>query len=150
LVSGLTRTASTPSVLLACLSSDVGYTEGIRALSVADMLRLFTCLHSHMTTMHDALTARFDDADEIKDVANYGCAGGVNGFIYYSETSKFFDEYEDEILDYLMDMAGITYQDLVPNADSIQSLKCSAVWFAVEDYCQMALNVLENEAALAA
>jgi hypothetical protein len=23
-----------------------------------------------MTTMHDALTARFDDADEIKDVAN--------------------------------------------------------------------------------
>jgi hypothetical protein len=27
--------------------------------------------------MHDALTARFTDADEIKDVANYGCAGGV-------------------------------------------------------------------------
>ena len=99
--------------------------------------------------MHDALTARFDDADEIKDVANYGCAGGVNGFIYYTEINEFFDAYEEQI-ENSMDMAGITYQDLVPNADSIQSLKCSAVWFAVEDYCQMALNVLENEAALAA
>ena len=102
-----------------------------------------------MTTMHDALTARFTDADEIKDVANYGCAGGVNGFIYYTEINEFFDAYEEQI-ENSMDMAGITYQDLVPNADSIQSLKCSAVWFAVEDYCQMALNVLENEAALAA
>jgi hypothetical protein len=102
-----------------------------------------------MTTMHDALTARFDDADEIKDVANYGCAGGVSGFIYYTEINEFFDAYEEQI-ENSMDMAGITYQDLVPNADSIQSLKCSAVWFAVEDYCQMALNVLENEAALAA
>ena len=99
--------------------------------------------------MHDALTARFTDADEIKDVANYGCAGGVNGFIYYTEINEFFDAYEEQI-ENSMDMAGITYQDLVPNADSIQSLKCSAVWFAVEDYCQMALNVLENEAALAA
>ena len=50
--------------------------------------------------MHDALTARFDDIDEIRDVANYGCAAGVSGFIYYHETEKFFDEYEDEIYDY--------------------------------------------------
>jgi hypothetical protein len=38
------------------------------------------------------------DADEIKDVANYGCAGGVNGFIYYTEINEFFDAYEEQIL----------------------------------------------------
>jgi hypothetical protein len=99
--------------------------------------------------MHDYLCMRFDDPTELKDVAISGCAGGVSGFIYYNEINEFFDAYEEQI-ENIMDMAGITYQDLVPNADSIQSLKCTAVWFAVEDYCQMALNVLENEAALAA
>jgi hypothetical protein len=92
---------------------------------------------------------RFDDPAEIKDVATYGVSVGVSGFIYYTEINEFFDAYEEQI-ESIMDMAGITYQDLVPNADNIQALKCSAVWFAVEDYCQMALNVLENEAALAA
>ena len=36
-------------MLPASSAPDVGYTEGIRALSVAHKLRLFTCLHSHMT-----------------------------------------------------------------------------------------------------
>jgi len=99
--------------------------------------------------MHDYLCMRFDDADEIKDVARYGCAGGVSGFIYSTELAEFFDAYEEQIED-IMDMAGITYQDLVPEAQTMQQYKEAAVWFAVEDYCQMALNVLENEAALAA
>ena len=40
---------------------------------------------------------------------------------------------------------GITYQDLVPDANNIMELKVKAVWFVVEDYCQHALNVLEDE-----
>ena len=99
-------------------------------------------VYSH--DMGDYLCSRFDDPDEIKDVANYGCSGGVNGFIYYTEINEFFDAYEEQI-EYIMDMAGITYQDLVPNAENIQELKCKAVWFVVEDYCQHALNVLEDE-----
>ena len=101
-----------------------------------------------MRTMHQALTERFDDADEIKDVARYGCAGGVSGFIYSTELAEFFDAYEEQIED-IMDMAGITDQDLVPEAQTMQQYKEAAVWFAVEDYCQMALNVLENEAIAA-
>jgi hypothetical protein len=85
-----------------------------------------------MTTMHDALTARFDDADEIKDVANYGCAGGVNGFIYYSETSKFFDEYEDEILDYLSDVRCNYTVIFALTMIRLPSLKNSLVWCVVE------------------
>jgi hypothetical protein len=94
--------------------------------------------------MGDYLCSRFDDHDEIKDVANYGCSGGVSGFIYYNEINEFFDHYESQIED-IMEMAGITYQDLVPHADNIQTLKQTAVWFVVEDYCQHALNVLEDE-----
>ena len=101
--------------------------------------------------MHDALTARFDDADEIKDVANYGCAGGVNGFIYYSETSKFFDEYEDEIYDYLND-AGFSMKNFVHSGSTISTLKNDLVWCAVECWCQAqdTANQLEREALAAA
>ena len=101
-------------------------------------------------SMHDALTARFTDADEIKDVANYGCAGGVSGFIYYHETSAFYDEHEDEILDYLSD-CGTTIKDLCDENDTIAMLKNRLVWFVVEWHCQAQQMVNEMEAeALAA
>ena len=100
--------------------------------------------------MHDALTARFTDADEIKDVANYGCAGGVSGFIYYSETEKFFDEYEDEIYDYLNDCE-MSMMDFVDRGSTITSLKNEMVWCVVELWCQAQHMVNEMEAeALAA
>jgi hypothetical protein len=35
--------------------------------------------------MFDALAERFDDMDECKDVAEYGCSAGVSGFIYSTE-----------------------------------------------------------------
>ena len=100
--------------------------------------------------MHDALTARFTDADEIKDVARYGCEGGVNGFIYYSETEKFFDEYEDEIYDYLND-CDYSMKDFVTSGSTISTLKNSLVWCAVELWCQAqdTANELEREALAA-
>jgi len=102
-------------------------------------------------TMHDALTARFTDADEIKDVARYGCEGGVNGFIYYSETEKFFDEYEDEIYDYLND-CDYSMKDFVTSGSTISTLKNSLVWCVVELWCQVqhSVNEMVREAALAA
>ena len=101
-------------------------------------------------TMHDALTARFTDADEIKDVANYGCAGGVSGFIYYHETEKFFDEYEDEIYDYLNDCE-MSMMDFVHSGSTISTLKNDLVWCAVELWCQAQdmANELEREALAA-
>ena len=100
-----------------------------------------------MTTMHDALTARFTDANEIKDVANYGCAGGVSGFIYYSETEKFYDEYEDEISDYLND-AGFSLKNFVHSDSTISTIKNDLVWCVVECWCQAQhmANELEREA----
>ena len=87
-----------------------------------------------MTALTDALAARFTDADEIKDVANYGCAGGVSDFIYYTETSAFYDEHEDEILDYLSD-CDISIKDLCEDDDCIDTLKNRLVWCVVEMWC---------------
>ena len=103
-----------------------------------------------MTRLHDALTARFTDADEIKDVATYGCSGGVSGFIYYSENEKFFDEYEDEIYDYLSD-CGRLLKDYVDVDSTIRSLKNDLVWAVVEAWCQAqdTANELEAEALAA-
>jgi len=94
--------------------------------------------------MHDALTARFTDADEIKDVATYGCEGGVSGFIYYHETEKFYDEYEDEISDYLND-AGYSLANFVDTGSTISTIKNSLVWCAVELWCQAQQIAIEME-----
>jgi hypothetical protein len=99
-----------------------------------------------MTRLHDALTARFTDADEIKDVANYGCSGGVSGFIYSSELYDFFQEHEDDIEDTL-DLFDVQYDDLVADAQTFQQYREAAVWFVVEQYCQD--RVLEAEALAA-
>ena len=90
-------------------------------------------------TLHTALTDRFTDADEIKDVANYGCAGGVSGFIYYSETEKFYDEHEDEISDYLGN-AGFSLKNFVHSGSTISTLKNDLVWATVELWCQAQTN----------
>ena len=92
-----------------------------------------------MTRLNDALAARFTDADEIKDVANHGCSGGVSGFIYSSELYDFFNEHEDEI-ENILDSYDITYSSLVPDAVSFQQYREAAVWFVVESYCQAQLD----------
>ena len=91
--------------------------------------------------MFDALAERFDDMDECKDVAEYGCSAGVNGFLYSSELCEFFDKYEDEIEDEL-DAYGLTYADLVDTTDfwTMQECKEKAVWFVVETYCNQRVD----------
>lgn len=103
-----------------------------------------------MSRLHDALSARFTDLDEIKDVANHGCQGGVSGFIYYSENEQFFDQYEDEIYDYLNDCE-LSMMDFVQRGSTIRSLKNDMVWCVVELWCQaQELGADLEEAALAA
>jgi hypothetical protein len=96
-----------------------------------------------MTALTDALDARFTDLDECKDVANFGCEGGVSGFIYSTELSEFYDEYEGEIED-ILDACGIKLHELVDTDEfySIQDLKEKSVWFVVEHYCAQRVEAL--------
>ena len=86
-----------------------------------------------------ALDERFEDITEVKDVANHGCGGGVNGFIYYYETRKFFNEYEEEIEEVLCDMLGDDWMAQCVASQSVcdtVTFKNHCVWVIVESYCQ--------------
>lgn len=86
--------------------------------------------------LFDALDKRFDDIEEVKDVAKHGCEGGVSGFIYYTETRKFFFEHEDEIEDYLSKIYGDSIlQTVAKDNKSINQMINQMVWIVVQDYC---------------
>ena len=47
------------------------------------------------------------DIDTLREIFEHGCSSGVaNNHIYYYQTTKFFDKYEGEIVDYLSDNFG--------------------------------------------
>ena len=79
----------------------------------------------------------------IKDIAEHGCEGGVGGLIYYWETTAFHDEHEKEIWDIVSRFADDSGQTIMQylaivakDAGSIQQLKNSLVWLAVETVAQ--------------
>ena len=99
-----------------------------------------------MLTLHESLTTRFTDHTEIKDVAIHGCAGGVGGFIWNHEVAEFFDQYEEEIYDYLND-CDLSMKDFVrDNGATITTFKVDMVWCVVELWCQAQNMVNEMEA----
>jgi hypothetical protein len=100
-----------------------------------------------MTSLHEALTARFTDATEIQDVANHGCQGGVNSFIWNHEVCEFFDQYEEEIYDYLNDceMSMIDFVDR-NGGSTITTLKVNMVWAVVEQWCHVSNMINQMEA----
>ncbi len=90
-----------------------------------------------------ALDERFDDIEEIRDVANYGCGGGVSGFIYYYETREFFNEYEEEIEQALEEIFGDRWlSDMVASqlVHNTVTFKNYCVWVIVELYCQTKMD----------
>ena len=101
-----------------------------------------------MSRLTDALDARFDDLDEIKDVVNHGCAAGVGGFIYYSETRAFFLEHEDDIEDWMDELYfGDNYiKEITEGCITVNGLMNKIVWIVVETYCQDKLNQAEESA----
>ena len=47
------------------------------------------------------------DIETLKEIVEHGCQSGVcSQHIYYGDTIKFFDTYEDEIVEYISDIVG--------------------------------------------
>ena len=47
------------------------------------------------------------DIDTLREIIEHGCASGVaHDHIYYADNVKFFNDYEDEITDYMVDNFG--------------------------------------------
>jgi hypothetical protein len=89
-----------------------------------------------MNDLQQALSERFTDQDEIKDVAQHGCIGGVSGFIYNQEIREFFFQFEDEIQELLADFDYSIKDMITAPGDTINTLITTMVWMAVEIYCQ--------------
>lgn len=87
----------------------------------------------------------------LKDVLNYGGVSGcITGLIYYADTTKFYDEYEDEIEDILHEYkenCGFksrpeAIMNLNGSAENITQEKNLLVWMAYEEVARV---ILEEE-----
>jgi len=89
--------------------------------------------------------------NELVDIANYGAQNGFHGLIYYSETTKLYRQYKENIWDMLYedaDSQGLTVTELIDsfngsknvnNEDQFENL---LVWYAAE---KVAWEVTECE-----
>jgi len=82
------------------------------------------------------------EVDELCDIANHGCSAGVSGFIYTRDCVDKFNEFDDEIEEYLSDwyhdnMGENNYIGAISSngtfsVGSIDELKTKMVWMYVE------------------
>ena len=87
------------------------------------------------------------DIGLIKDIAQHGCSGGVSGLTYYSETSAFHDQHQEEIWQMIGDQAddnglknGEFLQHVTNDPTSLTNFKNDLVWWAVEVRAQELLE----------
>ena len=75
------------------------------------------------------------DIETLREIVNHGCSSGVaHQHIYYYETIKFFDNNEDEIIEYIADSLGGGFNEDIWNNNpcNITGYKNDTVWLFVE------------------
>lgn len=78
------------------------------------------------------------DEDTLKDITEYGCVSGcAPGFVYYHETSAFFDLHSEGIEDYLYELLGEEWMiGFAQKNNTIKGFKNAIVWAFVECVAQ--------------
>ena len=82
--------------------------------------------------------------EDLKEIADHGCQSGVcSQHIYYGDTVKFFNTYEDEIIEYIESNYGTEFLvEMFKNADaSLTYYKNDVVWCFIE---MIAFEVTES------
>mgnify|MGYP003122802530 CR=1 FL=1 len=75
------------------------------------------------------------DIDTLREIRDHGCVSGVaHDHIYYSDTSDFYDEYQDEIVNYIEDVVGaeVLTEIFQNNYDHLDAYKNDVVWSYIE------------------
>lgn len=108
--------------------------------------------------------------DSVEDITNHGIGGGFSGFIYYSDTVKFFDRYRRDILRLLKFQAADLGENPIQmalgfrcfdseceeaigqfvygapmTADETQQVKNGFAWYAAEEVCRWIMDEVENQ-----
>ena len=87
-----------------------------------------------METAFDSVRDSYD-IETLREIRDHGCVSGVaHDHIYYKDTIKFFDEYEDEIVEYIADTLGGGYNEELWNNNpcNITGYKNDSAWCYVE------------------
>ena len=87
------------------------------------------------------------DLDTLREIRDHGCSSGVaNQHIYFYQTVSFFDDYEEEIVEYVSDNLGDDYLvDVFTNNDAhLTSYKNDIVWTFVEIVAMQLLDEFET------
>ena len=75
------------------------------------------------------------DLDTLREIVKHGCVSGVaNNHIYYNQTVSFFDDNEEEIVEYISDNLGTeTLVEMFTHNDAnLRCYKNDVVWMFVE------------------
>ena len=98
----------------------------------------------------EAIMAAYDK-DTLKEIASHGCQSGMcHEHIYYGDTVKYYNKYEEEITNYLTDNYGTEFLvSLFKNADADLTIYKNAVtWSYIEaiafDYTGCPLEITES------
>ena len=87
-----------------------------------------------MKTAYDSVRDSYE-IEDLREIVEHGCASGVaHDHIYYHETLSFFDNYEDEIIEYIADTLGGEFNEELWNNNpcNITGYKNDTVWTYVE------------------
>jgi len=99
-----------------------------------------------------------DEEIHLEDVIEHGCVSGcVSSLIYYSDTVKFYDKFEDEIWDMLEEDTNQFGNDNIlqtisqfngsKNVGNLYQFKNLLTWYSVEETCRKILDEKEKEVA---
>ena len=75
------------------------------------------------------------ELETLKEIANHGCSSGVcSQHIYYGDTNRFYDQYEDEIVEYITDAYSTNFLvELFSSADAnLTHYKNAVCWTYIE------------------
>ena len=95
----------------------------------------------------DAIKSIYDLQD-CKEIVSHGCESGVcSQYIYYADTIKFFDNYEDEITDYIVTNFGTDFLvNMFQDSDCyLKIYKNNVCWCYVEMICSEIVDKYEYE-----
>ena len=73
--------------------------------------------------------------EELADIAAHGCEGGVNGMIYYNETTDLYNEYADDlhaIVGEWQEQTGMMPISITENLDNGKMFRNAIVWVSAQ------------------
>ena len=88
------------------------------------------------------------DYEDAKEIVNHGCQSGVcSQYIYYAATIRFFDNYEEEITDYIITSYGTEFLANIFTANDccLDMYKNDVTWCYIELVSDEIVNRVEYE-----